>query len=718
MEGGIVSKKPVFQIIAQFEEQSVRPRDEESDVISFGQRATEKARRSPDSEAVSGNPFIVKPLKNLPPTKQLLQTQNSEDQRRKNKGRPEEGTAQRAATAPDSEHKEGHPQPGSEINDVHSAEGLPQQTPPVRRSLTYLSALQANVANLTWRLQGPDQITGEHGIQEPEEKKIVSELLETERAYVNRLYLLDQVYYSELLTEAQSKKTFPEDVVKLIFSNISSIYRFHELFFLPEIEQRLRGWVSNPRIGDIIQKMAPFLKMYAEYIINFDKAMELITLWKEKCQPFQDIIMDIEKREVSASLSLGHHMLEPVQRIPRYELLLKEYLNKLSPQSQDRADTEKALGLISSAAKHSNAAIAEMERLHRLWEVYKRLGMEEDFVDPSNELIKEGSVQKIPFRRSSSTTERYLFLFNNMLLYCVPKVIQVGSEYQVRLRMDVTGMKVKELKDAEFPHAFLISGKQRTLELQARSPEEAESWIQACQGAINQNQKQIESFTPGIQVTEGKPEELGRRAPQWIRDNLVTMCMRCKEPFHSLTRRRHHCRACGYVVCAKCSDYKAVLMYDPQRLNRVCLVCFTHLTGNLVNSARDERKRGILEKDSAEVSGRSLVCSFLQVLDKSGKAGLRSWCVIPKDDPLILYMFAAPQDVKAHTSMPLLGYRVTDVPAADSRHLFQLAQSGQVYSFLAESEELKRSWLRVLTRVVTGDIFMAGEENDSPEEMD
>lgn len=42
-------------------------------------------------------------------------------------------------------------------------------------------------------------------------------------------------------------------------------------------------------------------------------------------------------------------------------------------------------------------------------------------------------------------------------------------------------------------------------------------------------------------------EELGRRAPQWVRDNLVTMCMRCKEPFNAIVRRRHHCRACGYV---------------------------------------------------------------------------------------------------------------------------------------------------------------------------
>ena len=42
-------------------------------------------------------------------------------------------------------------------------------------------------------------------------------------------------------------------------------------------------------------------------------------------------------------------------------------------------------------------------------------------------------------------------------------------------------------------------------------------------------------------------EELGLRAPQWVRDKMVTMCMRCREPFNALRRRRHHCRACGFV---------------------------------------------------------------------------------------------------------------------------------------------------------------------------
>lgn len=41
--------------------------------------------------------------------------------------------------------------------------------------------------------------------------------------------------------------------------------------------------------------------------------------------------------------------------------------------------------------------------------VYQRLGLEDDIVDPSNELIKEGPIQKIS-TRNNSTSEKYLFL--------------------------------------------------------------------------------------------------------------------------------------------------------------------------------------------------------------------------------------------------------------------------------------------------------------------
>ncbi|KAF4013343.1 hypothetical protein G4228_004988 [Cervus hanglu yarkandensis] len=546
-------------------------------------------------------------------------------------------------------------------------------------SRRYLSSLKNKLSSGAWRKSYQPGTCPGSGTQEPEEKKIVQELLETEQAYVARLYLLDQVFFQELLKEARGSKAFPEDVVRLIFSNISSIYQFHSQFFLPELQRRLDDWTATPRIGDVIQKLAPFLKMYSEYVKNFERAIELLATWTDKSPPFQEVITRIQSSEASASLTLQHHMLEPVQRIPRYELLLKEYVQKLPDQAPDLADAQKALDMIFSAAQHSNAAITEMERLQELWEVYQRLGLEDDIVDPSNTLLREGPVLKISFRRNGPM-ERYLFLFNNMLLYCVPRVIQVGAHFQVRTRIDVAGMK-------------------------------------ACQAAIDQIEKRNETFKAAVQSPEGDPQEqelqsveLGLRAPQWVRDKMVTMCMRCQEPFNALTRRRHHCRACGYVVCARCSDYRAELKYDANRPNRVCLDCYTFLTGNVLPEEKEDKRRGILEKGAVAGSEQSLICSFLQLLgDKWGKSGSRGWCAIPRDDPLVLYVYAAPQDVRAHTSIPLLGYQVTAGPQADAR-VFQLQQSGQLYTFKAESEELKGRWVKAMERAASG--WSPGKSSD------
>nr|XP_012319748.1 FYVE, RhoGEF and PH domain-containing protein 2 isoform X2 [Aotus nancymaae] len=348
------------------------------------------------------------------------------------------------------------------LEDVHHRPGCrppespgPWEKPNVREAMEseprtvsrrYLSSLKNKLSSEAWRKScQPGTLPGSE-TQDPE-KKIVQELLETEQAYVARLHLLDQVFFQELLRAARSSKAFPEDVVRVIFSNISSIYQFHSQFFLPELQRRLDDWTATPRIGDVIQKLAPFLKMYSEYVKNFERAAELLATWTNKSPLFQEVLARIQSSEASGSLTLQHHMLEPVQRIPRYELLLNEYVQKLPAQAPDRADAQKALDMIFSAAQHSNAAITEMERLQDLWEVYQRLGLEDDIVDPSNTLLREGPVLKISFRRSDPL-ERYLFLFNNMLLYCVPRVIQVGAQFQVRTRIDVAGMKVPFLKAA------------------------------------------------------------------------------------------------------------------------------------------------------------------------------------------------------------------------------------------------------------------------------
>jgi hypothetical protein len=39
----------------------------------------------------------------------------------------------------------------------------------------------------------------------------------------------------------------------------------------------------------------------------------------------------------------------------------------------------------------------------------------------------------------------------------------------------------------------------------------------------------------------------------WVVLSDVTACMVCSERFSTIFPRKHHCRACGNVVCLKCS---------------------------------------------------------------------------------------------------------------------------------------------------------------------
>lgn len=66
------------------------------------------------------------------------------------------------------------------------------------------------------------------------------------------------------------------------------------------------------------------------------------------------------------------------------------------------------------------------------------------------------------------------------------------------------------------------------------------------------------------------------QAPVWIQDSRVTMCQLCTAEF-TVTFRRHHCRACGKVVCGNCSSGSAPLQYLDYKATRVCDSCYEYL---------------------------------------------------------------------------------------------------------------------------------------------
>ncbi|XP_030061991.1 FYVE, RhoGEF and PH domain-containing protein 3 [Microcaecilia unicolor] len=568
---------------------------------------------------------------------------------------------------------------------------------------------------------------------------IANELLHTEEAYVKRLHLLDQVFCTKL-----SEAGIPHDVTTGIFSNISSIYLFHGQFLLPELKMRItQEWNSNPRIGDILQKLAPFLKMYGEYVKNFDRAMDMVNMWTQRSSQFKDVVQSIQKDDVCGNLTLQHHMLEPIQRIPRYELLLKDYLKKLPEDSPDRKDSEKSLELISTAANHSNAAIRKMEKMHKLLEVHERLGGEEDIVNPANELIKEGHIQKLS-AKNGTAQDRYLFLFNSMVLYCVPKLRLIGQKFGVREKIDIAGLQVQEIAKPNATRTFLIIGKKRSLELQARTEEEKKEWIQVIQGTIEKHKQNSETFRafnssftrdeehapdspalstssvesmPGTDICSGPGgSDASKKSLRLKRDKEKQTCKNCNENFSSITKRRHHCKQCGAVICAKCSEFKPLA--DNRSHNRVCKECFL-LPSSVPNSpgpevSGEQKKKTTLEKQNLLAPEDSLFCSNLLYLDK-GKTWQKVWVTVPRNEPLVLYLQGCNQDGRMPRAVPLPGYEVS-LPSASEKfelkHVFKLSQSQQTIYFSAEDEELEMKWKEILTKAAKG---ITGDTNEGVE---
>lgn len=73
---------------------------------------------------------------------------------------------------------------------------------------------------------------------------------------------------------------------------------------------------------------------------------------------------------------------------------------------------------------------------------------------------------------------------------------------------------------------------------------------------------------------------VGHYAPFWIPDEDAPYCQECGQKF-TVIRRRHHCRACGRVLCAQCCHDKAPLPYMEYKEARVCGSCLQLIQAGL-----------------------------------------------------------------------------------------------------------------------------------------
>ena len=93
-------------------------------------------------------------------------------------------------------------------------------------------------------------------------------------------------------------------------------------------------------------------------------------------------------------------------------------------------------------------------------------------------------------------------------------------------------------------NAFQIMNKDKSFVVIASSKEEKEDWMEDIKIAIDSILGESGAAFRAEDVTA---------AAVWQQDHHAHECGCCNKEFNFILRRRHHCRACGMVVCDSCS---------------------------------------------------------------------------------------------------------------------------------------------------------------------
>nr|XP_057931901.1 FYVE, RhoGEF and PH domain-containing protein 6-like [Doryrhamphus excisus] len=552
----------------------------------------------------------------------------------------------------------------------------------------------------------------EESVNGPKKTKIhhiATEIMTSEKVFVDVLKLL-HVDFREAVARAslQSGKPVIEDrQLNQILYYLPQLYELNQ-DLLQELQNRLAMWDENEQVADIFLKKGPYLKMYSTYIREFDKNVALLEEQSKKNPAFGAVVREFEASPRCANLALKHYLLKPIQRIPQYQLLLRDYLKHLSKDSADYKDTQAALAIVKEVANHANDIMKQGDNFQKLIQVQCSLNGHHEIVQPGRIFLKEGTLNKLSRKIMQP---RMFFLFNDTLLYTTP--VQSG-QYKFNNMLSLAGMKVSKPSQEAYQNELTIESVERSFILSASSASERDEWLEAISTAINEYTKKKITFISGktsdeVQLSDaGDGGPLGSKAPIWIPDPRATMCMICTCEF-TLTWRRHHCRACGKVVCQSCSSNKHCLVYLKNQLARVCDQCYLVLQeqkseqalsaaaspGNKASFAfsRKHKKIPAALKEVSASTGNSSMSGYLQRFKGKRKQGKRLWFVV-KDK--VLYTYAASEDVAALESQPLLGF-VVKVDSSQQLQFKLYHKNTLYYNFKADDAQTAQRWIDTFT---------------------
>lgn len=238
-------------------------------------------------------------------------------------------------------------------------------------------------------------------------QRAVEEVLSSERSYLKQLEIVEEFF----MRPVKEKNLLPASDFATVFGDLPSIIQVNR-----ELLTALEA--SEDRIGRVFLELAPYLKFYSTYANDFQSAVKLVEQWTERSKQFRVLVSNQESRP-EVKHKLNALLITPIQRVPRYKLLLEDVIKNTPECHPDKASLKEALEQIDAVAWHINEQIREHENSMKMVDIQKSLvGGFPKIVAPGRKLLKQGNLMKVPRTGGSSGQARYFVLFSDMLMYC------------------------------------------------------------------------------------------------------------------------------------------------------------------------------------------------------------------------------------------------------------------------------------------------------------
>ncbi|XP_043913468.1 proto-oncogene DBL [Protopterus annectens] len=314
----------------------------------------------------------------------------------------------------------------------------------------------------------------------------IFELIETERIYVEELALVLEGYREEMDNPAMCPLMPTELKMKrdILFGNMPEIFDFHKRVFLQELE--ICAAVPE-RVGTCFLEKRENFQLYKKYCQNKPQSE---ALWRQ----FSDCIFFQEcQKKLEHKLALDSYLLKPVQRLTKYQLLLKELL-KYTSNGDGVQDLNEALAAMLDLLKSVN------DSMHQI----AITGYEGDLNEFGKVLMqgsfsvwishKKGHTKMKDLARFKSM-QRHLFLHEKALVFCKKREDHGDSydktasySFKHYLKMNAVGITENVKGDARKFEVW-YSGREEVYIVQAPTVEEKMAWLNEIRKILTNQQK-------------------------------------------------------------------------------------------------------------------------------------------------------------------------------------------------------------------------------------